>query len=674
MSYRANLLSSVALALALSSILLPAFAQNDSTPAVPALSAAEKQNAFAPASPQTEPAAASPKEQAAAKPQAQPETDPVSTSALTPAPVESVPVPTPAPGALPPAPAQSVVAPDVPTSISVTPKADGASPGKPADASAVASASAAAPTAPAAPPTPQIAPAVPEPTVTPPAAPAQATTPEPQVQPAAASPNAAATALAAKLAEIANRGPYAKAVNDFYALRGGSPLWIENGALTPVAKALVERMGRADDDGLDASAFRVAGLDNLGRGDTNAQADAEIALSLAVLSYIREASSGRIDTKDIGEDIVAAPNMPDPLAALASVAIASDPVAVLDGYNPVAPQYLALKRKLADVRAANAAAVEATPPVVPSGPTLKVGMTDTRVAVLRTRLGLTATDADGDIYDEALQKAVRDFQAQRKLKANGALGPATVAALNASLRQPRVNLESEIVANMERWRWLPHDIGASNVLVNVPEYKVRVTKDGVLVHDAKVVVGKPNTPTPIFSDTMAFVVMNPSWNVPQSIIKKEYLPKLANDPDYLARHGFVVTYANGQMQVRQPPGEDNALGHIKFMFPNNFSVYLHDTSSRSLFTKDKRAFSHGCVRVDNPYKFAEIVMGAENGWTADRVESMVGGNEQRIDLKEKIPVHIAYFTAYVDDDGELKLLDDIYGYDRKVISALGLQS
>ncbi|CAM5776478.1 hypothetical protein LMIY3S_05547 [Labrys miyagiensis] len=501
--------------------------------------------------------------------------------------------------------------------------------------------------------------------VTPPAAPAPAKASTPAINPVA-------PVLAAKLAEIAKRGPYAQAVSDFYTLRGGVPLWVENDALTPVAKGLIDRMGRADEDGLDASAFRVPGLDALGKGDAGAQADAEIAISLAVLNYIREASSGRVDTKEIGRDIVAAPNMPDALAALASVAIASDPVAVMDGYNPIAPQYLALKRKLAEVRAANAATAENPPPVVPSGPTLKVGMADTRVALLRTRLGVTASDADNDIYDESLRNAVRDFQLRRNLKPNGTLGPATVAALNSGLRQPHVNLENEIVANMERWRWLPHDMGVSNVMVNVPEYTVRVTKDGELVHDARVVVGKPNTPTPIFSDTMAFVVMNPSWNVPQSIIKKEYLPKLANDPDYLQRHGFVVTYANGQMQVRQPPGEDNALGHIKFMFPNNFSVYLHDTSSRSLFARDKRAFSHGCVRVDNPYKFAEIVMGADNGWTADRVEGLVGGKEQRIDLKEKIPVHIAYFTARVDDDGDLKLFDDIYGYDRKVISALGL--
>ena len=173
---------------------------------------------------------------------------------------------------------------------------------------------------------------------------------------------------------------------------------------------------------------------------------------------------------------------------------------------------------------------------------------------------------------------------------------------------------------------------------------------------------------------MEFVVLNPSWNVPQSIIKNEYLPKLMNDPDYLAKRGFVVTYRGNQMSVRQPPGDDNALGHIKFMFPNNFSVYLHDTSSRNLFTSERRAFSHGCVRVDAPYKFAEIVMGAENGWTEDKVRAAIGGRERRVNLMQKLPVHIAYFTAYVDETGELQLFDDIYGYDQRVLGALGLAS
>ncbi|MBP0581787.1 L,D-transpeptidase family protein [Labrys sp. LIt4] len=663
----------------MSAILLPAYAQDNGTPAspvpvappVPGLSAGEKQSAFAPATPQTAPAAASPQERVSVQ-HVKPDNAPASTATLAPAPVGPVPVP--APVEMAPKPAETAVAPDTPSSISATaPKDEAARAGT----QSVAAASPAGQPAPAAVPTPKIPAAVPSETPAPkvepkaepktePMPPAEASTPAPSVAPATVTMN-----LSARLADyVAKRGADAQAISDFYALRGLTPLWIDNGALTPAAKALVDRMSRAAEDGLDAAAFRVPGIDSLSGASADVQADTEIALSAAILTYVRQASSGRVDTRQISRDIAKAPNMPDPVAALASVAIASNPVAVLDGYNPSSPQYLALKQKLADVRAANAAAAEASLPVVPAGPTLKVGMTDTRVAVLRTRLGLTASDADSDVYDEALQAAVRDFQAARNLKASGTLGPATVVALNAALRQPRVNVESEIIANMERWRWLPHDMGLTNVFVNVPEYKVWFTKDGVLSYEARVVVGKANTPTPIFSDMMSFVVVNPSWNVPQSIIKKEYMPKLAQDPGYLERRGYEVSYVGGQMQVRQPPGERNALGFIKFMFPNNFSVYLHDTPQRNLFSRDERAFSHGCVRVDNPYKFAELVMG--NGWTEDSVRGLQGGDEQRIDLERKIPVHIAYFTAYVDGDGELQRLNDIYGYDRKVISALGL--
>ncbi|WP_448950724.1 L,D-transpeptidase family protein [Labrys neptuniae] len=664
----------------MSTFLLPAYAQENAGPApttpaapvVPGLSAGEKQNAFAPATPETAPAVASPQQRQSVQ-HVEPDSAPASTATLAPPPVGPVPVP--APAEVAPKPAQTVAAPDTPSAISAAPHKDEASPTAPANGQSVATVVPTGQPAPGPATTPAIQPAAPAAPEVKPAAPAEVTVPVQTPAPAvAAAPNSAPMNLAARLADfVAKRGPDAQAISDFYNLRGGAPLWIDNGVLTPTAKALVERMSHADEDGLDASAFRVAGLDSLATSDADARADAEIGLTSAILTYVRQAAAGRVDTKEISRDIAKASNMPDPLAALASVAIASDPVAVLDGYNPSSPQYLALKQKLAEVRAASAAAAQSTLPMVPAGPTLKVGMTDTRVAVLRTRLGLIASDADNDLYDEAVQNAVRDFQAGSNLKASGTLSPATVVALNAALRQPRVDTESEIIANMERWRWLPHDMGLTNVFVNVPEYKVWFTKDGVLSYEARVVVGKANTPTPIFSDTMSFVVVNPSWNVPQSIIKKEYLPKLAQDPGYLERRGYEVTYVGGQMQVRQPPGERNALGFIKFMFPNNFSVYLHDTPQRNLFSRDERAFSHGCVRVDNPYKFAELVMGADNGWTEDRVRSLQGGEEQRIDLKEKIPVHIAYFTAYVDGDGQLQRLDDVYGYDRKVISALGLR-
>jgi L,D-transpeptidase YcbB len=477
--------------------------------------------------------------------------------------------------------------------------------------------------------------------------------------------------LSDRMSRADRRDAVQAALATFYDLRSNQPVWTADGVVSPIGQAVLERMARADEDGLDPLAYAVdtnalSGLDAV----ADKVADAELAIGSAVLSYIQHAANGRVNMRSIGRDILRADNAPPPVIALASVVIAADPAAVLDGFNPSHPQYLALKSKLAEIRENAAAIAAAEPPRVPGGPVLRVGMSDARVAVLRTRLGLTMTD--GEIYDDAVAEAVRSFQKERRIKPTGTLGPQTVAALNGGLRKRRFSTEHEIISNMERWRWLPRDLGASNVFVNIPEFRLRVMRDGVEIHEAKVIVGKPNTPTPVFSDEMQFVVLNPSWHVPQSIIRNEYLPKLMEDPDYLARRGFIVTYRGDQISVRQPPGEANALGHIKFMFPNNFSVYLHDTSSRSLFANEMRAFSHGCVRVDDPYQFAEIVMGAQNGWTAERVRKMVGKREQRVDLKEKIPVHITYFTARVDEAGDLKMFEDIYGYDQRVLSALGL--
>lgn len=459
------------------------------------------------------------------------------------------------------------------------------------------------------------------------------------------------------------------AIAEFYALRDNRPVWIADGALTPIAQALKERMARADEDGLDPEAYRVKGLAALGEAASADQlAETEVSFSVAVLTYVRHAANGRVDGNRIAKDIEVISKTPDLLAALASIVIAADPVAILEGYNPTHPPYVALRKKLAELRASKAQ--EIVHPLVPHGPALKVGMADTRVAVLRTRLGLTMSD--GDIYDEALADAVRAFQKGSNLKPTGIVNSRTLAALNGEAKAPRISPEAAIISNMERWRWLPRDLGSAHVFVNVPQFKVTVVRDNVPVHEAKVIVGKPGTPTPIFSNTMRFVVFNPSWHVPQSIIENEYLPKLMEDPDYLARRGFVVSYYGDRISVRQPPGDGNALGHIKFMFPNRFSVYLHDTSQRGLFANEVRAFSHGCVRVDQPYKFAEMVMGAQHGWTEDRVRKSVGGGERSVDLAEPLPVHLTYFTAYLDEAGNLKQIKDLYGYDRRVLAALGL--
>ena len=186
------------------------------------------------------------------------------------------------------------------------------------------------------------------------------------------------------------------------------------------------------------------------------------------------------------------------------------------------------------------------------------------------------------------------------------------------------------------------------------------------------VVGKPDHQTPVFSETMKFIIVNPYWNVPLSIVRKEMMPKLAADPNYFANHGYETVERNGETFVRQPPGDSNALGRIKFMFPNRFSVYLHDTNSRGLFARDERALSHGCVRVDQPFKLAEVILGRDRGWSEARIARMVGGDERTIMLPTPMPVHVNYFTAFVDDGGELRLRDDVYGYSAKVRAALGL--
>ena len=209
--------------------------------------------------------------------------------------------------------------------------------------------------------------------------------------------------------------------------------------------------------------------------------------------------------------------------------------------------------------------------------------------------------------------------------------------------------------------------------MNIPEYAARVIRSGEVVRRARVVVGQPDKQTPVFSQIMRFIIVNPYWNVPLSIIKKEMLPKLAADPSYFEDHGYETVERDGITYVRQPPGDGNALGRIKFMFPNKHSVYLHDTNARSFFGRDKRALSHGCVRVDQPFAFAEAVLGRDKGWTEARVKGLIGGSERTINLPTPLPIHIVYFTAFVDPATGLQVRDDVYGYTGRIKLALGLR-
>jgi murein L,D-transpeptidase YcbB/YkuD len=293
-------------------------------------------------------------------------------------------------------------------------------------------------------------------------------------------------------------------------------------------------------------------------------------------------------------------------------------------------------------------------------------MRDPRVPLVRARLSLdeARTEATNSLYDTKVAAAVASFQKANGLQGSGVLTSRTLAALSGA-HPSRV--EAEIIANMERWRWMPRDLGESRIEVNIPDFEAVVVEDGNIVQRHRVVVGKEKTPTPIFSEEMRYLIVNPYWNVPPSIIKNE----LTSSSGRLTARGFESFYRNGQLVVRQPPGERNALGRIKFMFPNPYAVYMHDTPSRALFSEARRAYSHGCVRVDEPFRFAETILG--KGWTETRLRKLIGSKERYVTLPKPLPVHIQYFTAFVDDAGELQTREDIYGYSRRVRAALGLE-
>ena len=457
------------------------------------------------------------------------------------------------------------------------------------------------------------------------------------------------------------------AVIAFYTARAHAPLWFEKDAWSNAAKAALAQLEHAHEDGLS---LKPGSLPVLTATTAQDRAATDLALSLAVVTYGRQASGSRIDPQTIDKLITEKPEVAEPGHILATVSAAADASAALRGFNPTQGGYLALREKLIEVRREKSKAQD----LIAAGPTLKVGMKDPRVPVIRARFGLDAQplaeDAEALLYDTRVASAIADFQRSNGLPASGQLTARTVAALSGG---DPARLEAEIIANMERWRWRARGEAADRIEVNIPDFTVRVFRANAEFYRARVIVGKPTTQTPIFSNRMQFIEVNPYWNVPESIVQKEMLPKMAEDPTYLQKLGYEVSTAkNGRMIVRQPPGERNALGNIKFMFPNQHAVYLHDTPTRGLFANSVRAYSHGCVRLDKPFKFAEVVLGAENGWTEERARKLIGGKNETIKLPRAIDIHIGYYTAFVDENGKLQLRDDIYGHSRKVRAALGL--
>jgi murein L,D-transpeptidase YcbB/YkuD len=453
-------------------------------------------------------------------------------------------------------------------------------------------------------------------------------------------------------------------IEAFYSSRNYAPLWIADGKSNARARAVIGYLRHVDEDGLDPADYPVPNFAGLSAPAD--LAEAEIKLTTAVIAYARHASVGRVHWSRVSADIEYSTAAAAPGDVLGAMAGASDVATTLDSYEPQTPGYRALKAKLADMRAGK---VEKGKPPIAGGPVLKVGMQDERVPALRQRFGLAASD--GTTYDKALAEAVKKFQQQHDLSATGTLSVATLDALNGRAQPDRVT--DVILANMERWRWMPHHFPAIYVIVNLPDFTLRVMHDGKQVWTTRIVIGKPEMPTPIMTANMKYITVNPTWNVPPSIVHHEYLPALAQDPTVLARMGLRVDYGPDGVHIWQPPGDKNALGRIRFNFPNKFLVYQHDTPDKFLFALDKRAFSHGCMRVQDPVHYAEVLLSLvrpDDGYTEERIKKMFGPNETDIQLPTFIPVNLTYQTAFVDDAGKLEFRDDIYGRDKTLLAIL----
>ncbi len=378
-------------------------------------------------------------------------------------------------------------------------------------------------------------------------------------------------------------------IDAFYAGRNYAPLWLTAGKANARAQAAIAYLGQVSADGLDSSDYPVPDFAAL--TDPAALADAEIRFTTSIVTYARHAQIGRVHWSRVSGDIFYEQSAADPAEVLTAVLEAKDVGEVLAAYEPHAAGYLALKAKLAELRAGRN-----TKASIASGPALNIGMHDERVPQLRTRLGVA--DDGGATYDKPLADAVKKFQAIHKLKSTGALDAATVEALNGHAPDRQTDI---IIANMERWRWMPRNLGTTYVIVNLPDYMLHVIREGKQVWMTKIVVGKPATPTPIMSAQMKSITVNPTWNIPESIAAKEYLPLLQQDPTILQRMGLNVSYnPDGSIHLSQPPGEQNALGQIRFNFPNKFSVYQHDSNQKQFFANDRRAESHGCMRYRIP--------------------------------------------------------------------------
>ncbi len=483
------------------------------------------------------------------------------------------------------------------------------------------------------------------------------------------------------------------------------PIWVGDNGPKPECSEMVEAIQNSYTEGLNPDNYNIKEINyTLSRikavtgklPSPELLAELDILLSNSFLKYAGDLLYGQISPEKIDLELVFGEKPVDLNGLLISAVNENKIDDTLAALLPKYPVYARLRTALAEYRQYEA---EGGWKQIPEGPKLRKGARGERVTALKERLVVTgeldSSALGNDVFDETLEQAVRKYQDTNGLYLDGVAGDSTVESLNV----PAGERVKQIVLTMERWRMLPQDMGSKFVLVNIANYHLYAVENNKDAISMRIVVGKPKWNTPIFSEQMTHIVLNPYWNIPPSIFKDDIAPLIKSDPDYMANRNiqalglemeetdsldeteiasakeeYLSKVLSGNYKLRQNPGPSNPLGRVKFLFPNKYSVYLHDTPNRGYFQRSQRNFSHGCIRVEKPVDLAEFVLSSDPSWTEAKIQSAINrGTTQTVDLPVPVPVYILYFTAWANSDGTVSFHKDIYGLDQVLQNAL-LQS
>ncbi|MGQ0674065.1 MAG: L,D-transpeptidase family protein [Hyphomicrobium sp.] len=482
----------------------------------------------------------------------------------------------------------------------------------------------------------------------------------------------------------------------FYSAAGASTVWVEPGGVSPRGRQAIDELRRADEYALEPARLNIPPALST-PSDERALARFEVAMSLAVARYAWHARGGRMEPTSLSLWLDYTPRPGNAAEVIGAIQRAGDIEKAFGALHPQHRQFDALRRALLLETSGSASATELQP-MIPMGVRIRPNRRHPDVALARLRLSAPARDGDHELLDSDFQKTLFEFMNEtarihygRKRGIDDDVrvalnGGSAASPVGGSLGGDRAKIDL-IRANMERWRWLPRDLGDLYVWNNLPEFQTRVVKAGEVIHQERIIIGQPDTQTPVFSDSILRVIFNPDWNVPESIklsslwgnlrggdfgVLKRRNMKIMHDGREVnpAKLKFDVLNAR-EVPIVMAPGPGNPLGKFKFVFPNKHDVYMHDTTSKGLFNSNVRTFSHGCIRVRDPQRFAEVLLAEGRGWNkADVRWQMRTKAMTRLELDRAIPIHNTYFTLVADASGKLQKLNDVYGHDKRIIDAL----